>query len=1037
MVALCLPSAYESGLYAQSDDKPILLTNASDATIRASAAPSADRIWMVGDRGLILATENGGRTWIEQESNTTVDLKGVAFENEKVGWAVGGTVLPYSHRSAGTLLATRDGGLNWRSIGIPELAVLRGIQSFGGGHLVAWGDWSPAFQTGLIESHDSGSTWTPRPTPTTHLQSCAWFDSQRGIAIDRLSRVYYLSGNAPPELLSIGGDPTRPLLEAKINEMGWWVTGECGQVYWSENGRKWLDRILPGSTRDHRHIRVQAIALKDEHVWLVGVPGHVVWHSSNRGKDWDVQSLSTTLPLHCICVPRQDCVVAGGMLCNIQGTRNNGQGWWSIHSAGAHVALLNIASTQEQIAWDALAYTANETRHQAAAFVIHDQRLHERADAFCDSHHRITGLGPNLGLAMLEISNAFPIGDLPQGRRSHDLAAYASDANAPSLVASMLVLWLRMMRPDTIVCDEKSHEDPIVNASLEAVKLARKLASESSYQCFSEASGIPELTWNSKRIVARSNSASSLAPSSSLKRRSEVHFAPTTVLKSTGKLLSDVLTPITPSIASYLDSGSDGFMAIEAQKYSGYNTIYGHATKTGKDLLLVDSYDSTGTKRPLLRSRSANLQTMLATSQQSSLIARMLEMKGPDLADDVRWHASLKSFLRATPADHRMDALWQLAQGYRHEGYWNRWRVCLDLLIAEDPRSGAAELACLQQLQFANSDEVTLFRSRAASSPTQDDSRKPSLAQSATMSSPFTQEVQLASHSSQASTKIVSPSEEFERIRATVPLRFPTLQWDPRFLAAEGAFERKRLKMQPSNAAMQMSPFQKLANSNGLVGWRAIGFQELSMNHRKAKEVHQGWKAIGDSISPLYQVRSVGGRPKLDGQSTDPIWQSSQAMTLKSAWMEDPSSTCDVRMVHDSEFLFIAVDSRRGASSAAQPNQSERLTFRIDTDRDYLTWFEIQVDESGRTSERCTDMEGWAPEWYFKTVTTDEAWNFEAAIPIAQLQAETCASNDVWALSIHRSIPNHDVQTNRATYSDRLLLTSPMMIRFDGDDNPP
>ncbi len=1032
-------SFFAGGLLAQTDEQPQLATNASDATLRACAAPSADRIWMVGDRGLIITTENGGRTWSEQESNTTVNLEGVVFDNDRIGWAVGGTVLPYSHRSVGTLLATQDGGLNWRLIGIPELARLKGIQSLGGGHLIAWGDWSPAFQSGLVESYDGGSTWTPRSVPASHLQSSAWFDSQRGIVVDRLSRVFYLSGNAPPELLAIGGDPTKPLLQTEINEMGWWVAGECGQVYWSADGRTWLERPLPGSLRDHQHISVHAITLKNEHVWLAGVPGNVVWHSPNRGKDWEVQPLSTNLPIHCMCAAKQDCLVAGGMLCNILGTRNNGQGWWSIHSAGTRVALLNIASTQERVAWDALTYTAIETRHQAAAFVIHDQRLHERSDAICDGHHRTIGLAPRLNLAMLEISNTFPIGDLPQGRRRFDLTAYSSDTSTPSLVTSVLVLLLRMMRPDTIICEEKSQEDAINNASSEAVKLARKLASESSYQCFSKASGIPEVAWNSKRILARSDLASSISPPNAMKRRAEIHFAPTTIMKSTGKLLSDFLTPVTPTVANYLEAGSETFQVIETQKYANYNTVYGLASKSGKDLLLPDSLNSIETMRPQIRSRAANLQTMLATSQQTGLIARMLEMKGPDLSHDVRWQASLQSFLRATPTDHHVDSLWQLAQGYRHQGCWNRWRVCLEALITEDPKSGAAELACLQQLQFLGSDEVTLFRSQAASSLRTVDGTKSPLIQSAAMSSPFAQAVKQASHLSRQTAMPIISSDDYQRIQATLPIRFSTLQWDPRYLASEAAFERKGLKAHSSKTATQTTSLQRLANSHGLVGWQAIGFQELPLNHRSLQENRFERTSIPELSSLPYPIRTVTGRPKLDGQLPEPIWQSGEALQLKSDWIDDPLSACEVRMVHDSEFLFIAVTSRRSTASSTsnspREKQAERLTFRFDTDRDYLSWFELQVDESGLTRERCTDLEGWQPEWYFKTRSAEHEWCFEAAIPISQLQAESYESNDVWAMAIHRSIPHHDVQTNRANFSDRLLLTTPMLIRFCHDDN--
>ena len=131
-------------------------------------------------------------------------------------------------------------------------------------------------------------------------------------------------------------------------------------------------------------------------------------------------------------------------------------------------------------------------------------------------------------------------------------------------------------------------------------------------------------------------------------------------------------------------------------------------------------------------------------------------------------------------------------------------------------------------------------------------------------------------------------------------------------------------------------------------------------------------------------------------------------------------------------FLFIAVTSRSGARdrNRRDPLMSESLTFRFDTDRDYLTWFELQVDEDGHVIERCTDMLGWQPEWYFKTESDDDGWRFEAAIPFAQLQTEPIAPNTIWAMAIQRAIPNQGVQMNRAMFADRLQLTSSTLVGF-------
>ena len=66
----------------------------------------ARRGWAVGAGGLVLATDDGGRTWQSRESGTESDLRDVKFLDGREGWAVGGE---------GTVLHTTDGGATWRA----------------------------------------------------------------------------------------------------------------------------------------------------------------------------------------------------------------------------------------------------------------------------------------------------------------------------------------------------------------------------------------------------------------------------------------------------------------------------------------------------------------------------------------------------------------------------------------------------------------------------------------------------------------------------------------------------------------------------------------------------------------------------------------------------------------------------------------------------------------------------------------------------------------------------------------------------------
>jgi photosystem II stability/assembly factor-like uncharacterized protein len=64
----------------------------------------AERGWAVGNGGVIVATNDGGRTWRPQSSGVGDDLFDVKFFDEHEGWAVG---------VGGTMLHTTDGGRVW------------------------------------------------------------------------------------------------------------------------------------------------------------------------------------------------------------------------------------------------------------------------------------------------------------------------------------------------------------------------------------------------------------------------------------------------------------------------------------------------------------------------------------------------------------------------------------------------------------------------------------------------------------------------------------------------------------------------------------------------------------------------------------------------------------------------------------------------------------------------------------------------------------------------------------------------------------
>ncbi len=103
-VACCLATVVLLGSMALGGgprvDDPVV-----DVNLFAAALPSAGTAVMVGDRGGIFLSVDGGRSWRRVESGTTRALAAVCFPDPVSGWIVG---------QGGLLLHTEDGGKTWR-----------------------------------------------------------------------------------------------------------------------------------------------------------------------------------------------------------------------------------------------------------------------------------------------------------------------------------------------------------------------------------------------------------------------------------------------------------------------------------------------------------------------------------------------------------------------------------------------------------------------------------------------------------------------------------------------------------------------------------------------------------------------------------------------------------------------------------------------------------------------------------------------------------------------------------------------------------
>lgn len=112
-----------------------------------AAGRAGERIVAVGDRGVVLLSDDGG---LHRQATTVpidVPLTSVSFADDKRGWAVG---------HWGAVLHTTDGGENWalQRSDVEQDRPLFAVHFFDASHGVAVGLWSL-----VLVTEDGGKTW--------------------------------------------------------------------------------------------------------------------------------------------------------------------------------------------------------------------------------------------------------------------------------------------------------------------------------------------------------------------------------------------------------------------------------------------------------------------------------------------------------------------------------------------------------------------------------------------------------------------------------------------------------------------------------------------------------------------------------------------------------------------------------------------------------------------------------------------------------------------------------------------------------------
>lgn len=230
------------------------------------AAQAGERLVAVGERGIVVLSDDGGATWRQARVPVSVTLTAVSFPDPKHGFAVG---------HGGVVLSSDDAGESWeKRFDGPEGAriVLRQAQ--------ARGDAG-----GLREAQSLVAEGADKPLLALHF-----FDARRGLVVGAYNLAFYTEdgGKSWQSWMDRFDNPKSLHLYAlRVRGDAILIAGEQGLVLSSVDAGRNFRRI----ETPYRGSFFTAELPGGKGMLLAGMRGNV-WRSSDAGTTWTQIALS-------------------------------------------------------------------------------------------------------------------------------------------------------------------------------------------------------------------------------------------------------------------------------------------------------------------------------------------------------------------------------------------------------------------------------------------------------------------------------------------------------------------------------------------------------------------------------------------------------------------------------------------------------------------------------------------------------------------------------------------------------------------------
>ena len=1021
--------------------------------------------WAVGDHGVVCQSEDSGKTWTTMLTPLECSLRSVCFLTNRIGWIAGYRILPGTSRESAVLLQTRDGGVTWRTlssdssrqasgelIATSALPGILHVQYFGLTEAIAV--TLPVLRhhnATVFRSEDGGQHWSPLSIdrPGSVWNAGQFLSLSEGVVVGQ--HQSYGAVVSDQTVVINSPQPTlRQLRSVSLDAQGHgWIVGDGAMLLKTANsGVTWQapGQVLPREISEV--IDLHTVAHRDENVLLAGNPAGCVFRSSSAGDEWKVHSLPASGRINRLRFLSDTVVLAVGSFGQILRSADAGTSWQSVRSTGYRAGILNLVTDADKAAWRLLSNASAEVGLRSVTLQL-SQPL-EMTSVNSSIANTMTSnrsqwacsqIGGNDSVADWMFPRTKPEQHLTSGQLISEWNRQ-SDGQLRKLLPLRLARDLRNWKPTTVVIEQASDDDAVAALVRDVITRAIELAAEEDSE--SEAlSSVRLAPWYVDRVINR-------VP---VKHQASMSFGNEDLLPALGTTTGLLCDTVSKSFPATINLGSQpGLRASYEVLMDRHETV---AIQSLLDGLEPTAWDGARRARASrTRQEISSLRSILQKAHiEGSAIQGMTKLGRSEesLTAELR---NVGANLPQTLAARQLKDLADLnLQQNNIDGYFS----VLQEITRRYPTSEEGYAAAEALFLFYSSSEVRYFRMKAVNGSSFVLTGK-TPGESASVPDPANREADAGStvnaFSSISEPKVDRPASQVFSSDAGDPAAALQERWDHQ------AAQALRIL---SNAGIS-GPLQREVNP--MVQLRHAANQRLKDRHGEfinaLAELSQSESELGEYARSEMQLNAASApslltfnlprrteRPFLDGQLTDAIWESAEELSLKpfepvsplgmpvefssvSGGNDDTKSLA--MLAWDEEFLYFAARFARSAqhgknvqlaahrSHDSKHEDRDRFEIELDTDRDYITSFQLSIDESGLTSDRCWMLDRWNPKWFVAVDADENTWRLEAAIPLSELTTQPAKPGDIWSIRLRRIIPGvlqHELPSSGSTVSTR------------------